>query len=152
MLDVNQSSVSHGLDNLRDIFDDPLFIKSGRGITPTERAIALAPKVRSTLASMESLVKSSTYDPADDDRAITLAGNVDALSELFLLFRDRVFKSAPNVKINLIESGTRLNVERLLDLRQADVAIAARIPFHSGALDAAPILTSKMGLPDVSSG
>lgn len=144
VLEINQSSVSHGLDTLRSIFDDPLFIRSGRGITPTERAIALAPEVRAMLASMENMIRPSAYDPLLDERALTLAGNIDALSELFVLIRDRIFASAPQMKVTLIEAGARTSVERILDLRQAEVVIAARVPSYSGALDSANVLTSRM--------
>ncbi len=41
-LGVTQSAVSHLLDKLRAIVGDPLFVKSGRGIAPTERAQLLA--------------------------------------------------------------------------------------------------------------
>lgn len=144
ILDVNQSSVSHGLDTLRSIFDDPLFIKSGRGITPTERAIALAPEARTMLAAMENMIRPAAYDPALDQRALTLAGNIDALSELFVLIRDRIFASAPQMKVNLMEAGARTSVERILDMRQAEVVIAARVPAYSGALDSVNILSSRM--------
>ena len=33
MLGVSQSAVSHTLDKLRSTFDDPLFVRDGRGIT-----------------------------------------------------------------------------------------------------------------------
>ena len=45
-LGVTQSAVSHLLDKLRLALDDPLFVKSGRGIVPTARAEALAPQAR----------------------------------------------------------------------------------------------------------
>ena len=37
-LGVSQSAVSHTLDKLRATFNDPLFIRVGRGIEPTARA------------------------------------------------------------------------------------------------------------------
>ncbi|MGI9477169.1 MAG: LysR family transcriptional regulator [Hyphomicrobiaceae bacterium] len=143
-LDINQSSVSHSLDNLRTILGDQLFIKQGRGITPTERAIALAPEVRSLLASLEGMIRRSDYDPMSDDRAVRLAGNVDALSYLFSEVRDRLFAAAPNLKLQFIEAGARNSFERLLDLRQADVVVGARALNYSGALISEELMTSRM--------
>ena len=40
-LGVTQSAVSHLLDKLRAITGDPLFVKSGRGIVATQRALLL---------------------------------------------------------------------------------------------------------------
>ena len=144
VLDINQSSVSHSLDNLRKILGDQLFIKQGRGITPTERAIALAPEVRAMLASLEGMIHRSVYDPKSDDRAVTLAGNVDALPNLFSRIRDHVFAAAPNLKLNFIEAGARNSFDRLLDLRQADVVVGARAPTYSGALISEQLTSARM--------
>ena len=40
-LGVTQSTVSHALNKLRIILGDPLFVRSGQGLTPTETALAL---------------------------------------------------------------------------------------------------------------
>ncbi len=45
-LGVTQSAVSHTLAKLRLILGDPLFVRSGQGLTPTERAIALSEPVQ----------------------------------------------------------------------------------------------------------
>ena len=144
ILEINQSSVSHGLDNLRSILGDQLFIKQGRGIAPTERAIALAPEVRSLLATLEGMIRKSDYDPTLDDRAVKLAGNIDALFELFTGVRDRLFEAAPNLKISFLEAGSRTSIERILDLRQADVVVAVRAPAYPGTLVAEQITSSRM--------
>ena len=39
-LGVTQSAVSHALDKLRTILDDPLFVRVGRGIEPTARGMS----------------------------------------------------------------------------------------------------------------
>ena len=49
-LGVTQSAVSHLLDKLRAITGDPLFVKSGRGIVATQRALLLAVHARELLA------------------------------------------------------------------------------------------------------
>ena len=54
-LGVSQSAVSHTLDKLRRIFGDPLFVRVGRGIEPTARAIALCAPAESVLDGMKSL-------------------------------------------------------------------------------------------------
>lgn len=42
-------AVSHSLGRLREIFDDPLFIRVPHGLTPTPRALELGPKIRDML-------------------------------------------------------------------------------------------------------
>ena len=39
-LGVTQSAVSHTLSKLRAVLGDPLFVRSGQGLMPTERALA----------------------------------------------------------------------------------------------------------------
>ena len=54
-LGVTQSAVSHTLDKLREIFEDPLFVRAGRGIESTARARALQGPVESVLDDLKSL-------------------------------------------------------------------------------------------------
>ena len=49
-LGLTQSAVSHGLDRLRAITGDPLFVRAGRGIVATARADALAVQAAALLA------------------------------------------------------------------------------------------------------
>ena len=55
-LHVSPSAVSHGLGRLRRLFDDPLFLKTPRGVVPTARALALAPPIGEVLAGVRSVV------------------------------------------------------------------------------------------------
>lgn len=48
-LNLTQSAVSQRLKTLREIFQDPLFQNTGRGLAPTARAVALMPQVERTL-------------------------------------------------------------------------------------------------------
>ena len=70
---LNQSTVSYGLEKLRSAVGDPLFVRSGRGITPTDKAIALQPRVQEILAGLEGLVASEQYDPRIDSRPFIIA-------------------------------------------------------------------------------
>ena len=45
-LGVGQPTVSHGLDRLRQIIGDPLFVRSGRSVSPTAHADEIAPDIR----------------------------------------------------------------------------------------------------------
>ena len=38
---ITQPAMSKTLQRLRELFDDPLFIRSGRGLVPTPRAVEL---------------------------------------------------------------------------------------------------------------
>ncbi|MBN9889897.1 helix-turn-helix domain-containing protein [Salipiger abyssi] len=45
-LHLSQPAISHTLRQLRDIFSDPLLVRTSAGMTPTPKASALAEKIR----------------------------------------------------------------------------------------------------------
>lgn len=48
-LGVTQSAISAGLRRLRDLYGDPLFVRTGRGLAPTLRANQLKPVISEAL-------------------------------------------------------------------------------------------------------
>ncbi|MEQ9345052.1 MAG: LysR family transcriptional regulator [Thalassospira sp.] len=68
-LAVGQPTVSHGLDRLRQIIGDPLFVRSGRSISPTAHADEIAPQVRLLLQNMRDLTRVVTFDPNNPDHS-----------------------------------------------------------------------------------
>lgn len=64
-LGLSQPATSNALARLRETFDDPLFVRSGRGIEPTEFGARLAEPVASALAQIErALLLDTRFDPA----------------------------------------------------------------------------------------
>ena len=73
-LRLSQPSVSKALNRLRRSFSDPLFVRTGAGLVPTERARSLQAPVQRLLADAESLwAAKAAYDPARDDGAFAIA-------------------------------------------------------------------------------
>jgi len=72
-LHVTPSAVSNGLARLRGALNDPLLIRSGRGVVPTQRAAALAPALARALRDLDRAVHGDGFDPATTDRMFTLA-------------------------------------------------------------------------------
>jgi len=72
-LHVTPSAVSNGLARLRAALDDPLLIRSGRGVVPTPRAAALAPALARALRDLDQAVHGDGFDPTTTDREFRLA-------------------------------------------------------------------------------
>jgi len=72
-LHVTPSAVSNGLARLRAALNDPLLIRSGRGVVPTPRAATLAPALARALRDLDQAVHGEGFDPATTDRLFTLA-------------------------------------------------------------------------------
>ncbi|MYM62347.1 LysR family transcriptional regulator [Pseudomaricurvus sp. HS19] len=74
-LGVTQSAVSHLLDKLRLVLGDPLFVRAGRGITPTERALALRAPVQQVLDGLKALTDARPFDPLVGQMEFSIAAN-----------------------------------------------------------------------------
>ena len=72
-LALTQPAVSGLLQRLRGAFDDPLFVRSQRGITPTPRALSLHEPVRQILAAVDRLIAPEVFDPRTAELTLTLA-------------------------------------------------------------------------------
>lgn len=63
-LGVSQPAVSHGLKRLRDVFGDPLLVKSGRIMRTTPRAERMKPEVAALVGGMRELFQTeAAFDP-----------------------------------------------------------------------------------------
>ncbi|MFY2825121.1 LysR family transcriptional regulator [Ruegeria sp. MALMAid1280] len=74
-LGVTQSAISHTLAKLRQVLGDPLFVRSGQGLTPTERALSLKEPVQQVLDGMRALTDDRPFDPLAEEISIQIATN-----------------------------------------------------------------------------
>lgn len=104
-LGVTQSAVSHALDKLRTIFDDPLFVRVGRGIESTARARALRTPVESVLDDLKSLTDHRRFDPRAEQMAFTIAANDFPIQLIFPKLMKEMSEEGINLRIRFIPSG-----------------------------------------------
>jgi DNA-binding transcriptional LysR family regulator len=92
-LHLSQSSVSAQLARLRQVFGDPLLIpaKTGRGMVPTARALALVGPLKAALRGLEGVVRGRpTFDPMSECRSFQIAATDYAVVVLGLPLMDRL--------------------------------------------------------------
>ena len=83
-LNLTPSAVSHGLGRLRRLLNDPLFLRTPKGVVPTTRATELAAPVADILAQVRSVISTADpFDPTRSTRRFTL-GAPDGASAVFL--------------------------------------------------------------------
>src|SRR6188508_1302757 len=83
-LNLTPSAVSHGLGRLRRLLNDPLFLKTPKGVVPTARAADLAAPIADVLARARSVIATAEpFDPATSRRQFTI-GAPDGASAVFL--------------------------------------------------------------------
>ena len=120
-LDVTQSSVSHALARLRGLFGDPLFVRAGRNIVPTERAISLEPLITEILEQLDYLTEPLEIDISKISTRFVLSAN-DFERYLFAhSLASNLLKQAPNSCLKLID--TKGDVVNSLRSRECDLVI-----------------------------
>ncbi|NOD48998.1 MULTISPECIES: LysR family transcriptional regulator [unclassified Ruegeria] len=104
-LGVTQSAISHTLAKLRQVLGDPLFVRSGQGLTPTERALSLKDPVQSVLDGMRALTDERPFDPLSERMEIRIATN-DMPRELIFPRLLREFRAeGARLQLEFIPSG-----------------------------------------------
>ena len=68
-LGITQPAMSNGLRRLRDLFGDPLLVRTSNGMQPTERANELRPMLQQALIMLEKTVQpQAEFDAANSQR------------------------------------------------------------------------------------
>ena len=102
-LHLTQSAISNSLNQLRELFNDELFIRDVRTMSPTPKAIRLAPQVEQVLQQIESfLIPDKAFDYATSNRNFTL-GMTDYLDFILLpKLYESLKKQAPNISLKIL--------------------------------------------------
>ncbi|UIJ44801.1 LysR family transcriptional regulator [Sphingomonas cannabina] len=101
-LSLSPSAVSHGLGRLRRLLNDPLFLKTPKGVVATDRAQTLAPSIADVLQRVRAVISDAApFDPATSVRRMII-GAPDGVSAVFLqpLLID-LAASAPGIDIGI---------------------------------------------------
>lgn len=74
-LGMSQPGMSNALARLRELLDDPILIRTVKGMAPTQRAIELSPTVRMAIDQLSSIISGPLqFDPAKTTALIRIAG------------------------------------------------------------------------------
>ena len=123
---LSQSAMSRTLQRLREVFDDPLFHRSARGIIPTAKAIELGDKLPNLLSQLDDILTSSTFDPVTCDSAFTISVPTLMSHALILPFMMELNLQAPNICIS--EYSAKVSPEKSLLTGALDFAIHINKP------------------------
>ncbi|GAA5073379.1 LysR substrate-binding domain-containing protein [Lysobacter panacisoli] len=108
-LGITQPALSNALARLRDMLQDPLFIRERYGMQPTQKAEELAPTIASALASLDALILGQQgFDPAKAERLFTIAPNSYVEFVLVPAIVARLREHAPGIRLRLTPFGTDL--------------------------------------------
>jgi DNA-binding transcriptional LysR family regulator len=122
-LGMSQPAVSMALRKLRSHFNDPLFIRTARGVEPTPRAHALVKASRPLVARLqEDLLLEQTFDATRSTRAFAFA--LSDVGEIVFLPRliERLRAAAPRCSIRSVSMPPQ-QIARGLENGEVDLAV-----------------------------
>ncbi|CAN7165577.1 LysR family transcriptional regulator [Variovorax sp. LjRoot290] len=121
-LSITQPAVSNALRRLRETLGDELVRRSGSGVEPTPRALALWPTVRDALRQLQHTLAPGEFDAGIADTTFLLAMADATAAELIPGLVQIVEKEAPAVSLRVLPLTTR-DPRRMLENEEVDMAI-----------------------------
>jgi len=122
---LTQPAISKSLSRLREIFDDPLFTRSGRGLVATPFARSLQQPLSDILGNMENLFVPERFDPAAYQGQFSLAVNEFMDMVLLPLLVQDLAVSAPGIHL---ETYTQVD-DQLDGLEKGDLDFVLNLKF-----------------------
>lgn len=120
-LDVTQSTVSYAIDRLRKVMGDPLFVRQGGGMVPTDRCDEIVAAAARMLDEFAALSEPRAFAPAEADARVSLSCNyyerVTVIPGLMRVLR----REAPGISVNILSSTVRGKEQ--LDRGESDLLI-----------------------------
>jgi len=120
---VSQPSFSIALAKLREHFNDPLFVRTSRGMEPTPRTIALLPRARMVLSQVENdMLDGEAFEPSSTKDTFNLA--LSDVGEIVFLppLLQRLSRLAPHANVRSV-SLPPSQIEKGLEMGAIDLAI-----------------------------
>ncbi|MCH4023006.1 MAG: LysR family transcriptional regulator [Acetobacter sp.] len=121
-LGVTQPAVSNMLTRLRENFDDPLLVRTQRGMTPTTRALDLVTPLKRILCEIGTLCQPDAFDPASASFTASIAATDYALQVVLLPFIAQLRQEAPGITLAVhpLDDG---RLQEQLEKGQIDMAV-----------------------------
>jgi DNA-binding transcriptional LysR family regulator len=130
---LTQPAASHALARLRDLFDDPLFVRTPRGMAPTAFALEIAGPIGSALDKIKDVLASQrSFDPARSDRVFTIGLSDYAAFILLPGLLKRIERRAPKVRLVIRHTSHVLGLS-MIEAGEVEL-IAGNFPVPPGHL------------------
>ncbi|GAA4896517.1 LysR family transcriptional regulator [Ferrimonas pelagia] len=136
-LNMSQSAMSRVLGRLRELLDDPLFIRQGQKLVPTERALGLDQDLQQPLEALRMLLAPQDFQPKACEQRFVIAATDYAVQTILPYALPELYRQAPAIELEFAP----VQHEHLLDQLTSggcDMAICRTdgdiAPLHSAHL------------------
>ena len=121
---LGQPAMSGALARLREVFQDEILVRTGRGMEPTTKALTLYARLTPALESIRAaLFEQPAFDPATQSRTFHLGMRDWVESWLMPELMARVQQTAPRVRIAVRASDAQLGA-RMLQNEEIDLGVS----------------------------
>lgn len=142
-LHLSQPAASALLARLRELFGDPLLVRSARGMLPTPRALELLAPVSQVLSEINTIIQPHTaFDPATAVQTFTLSASDYSEYALLPALVDYLERKAPGVRLELRQLDLQ-TVEKQMESGEVDLCITALRNAPAG-VHARPLYTERI--------
>lgn len=122
---VSQSAMSHTLQRMRVLFDDPLFERVGAKMEPTQHAQEIAPTIDSLLGSIKNDLLVKKHFTANSYSGVWRIGLTDYAEQLFApSLYDAIKQQSPNSQVSFFNVN-RSNYVEIAESEGLDVVIGS---------------------------
>lgn len=101
-LGSSQPTISSTLARLRDLFGDPLFVRTQRGLLPTPRAVALSAPLKQLIEDGRRLMVPEEFDAATAEATFTISSNDYMQLALVIPFVKVLRSEAPQLQLAIV--------------------------------------------------
>ncbi|MFZ6727022.1 LysR family transcriptional regulator [Undibacterium sp. MH2W] len=130
-LHLTQPAISHALNRLRSMFDDPLFVRQGNIMVSTPLARSIIEPVRQALRGLEmTLTENRKFEPSQASKQFNLALRDVLESTVLPPLLESITNQAPQINVAAIQVDRRELVSELA-AGTIDVAIDMLLPLPS---------------------
>ncbi len=121
-VELSQPRMSNALRRLRELTKDPLLVRAGQRLVPTDRALEIARRVRESLATIDqALWTPDEFKPEDSHRSFSIMMSDYTAVLLLPMVLKEVRTRAPDISISVLQI-SHDNLQRSMDEGLCDIA------------------------------
>lgn len=130
-LGITQSTVSKQLKSLRQYFGDELFVRSGRGVVATSKALSIAPQISNLINDFEALNGEIEFDPGEIERDFVISTSDEIQHILLPQILPQIAAESPKSRL-ILKTLDRNYAAKQLESGSVDLAITLNwhVPEH----------------------
>ncbi|ATC95006.1 LysR family transcriptional regulator [Pseudoalteromonas tunicata] len=120
-LALTQPAMSNALNRLRELFNDPLLVRTANGMVPTQKASGLKADITALLALAEQITqKDEEFDPSHHQQTFRIVTNDYIEACLLTPFLLSIIAQCPGINFDILTPGD-IN---LADMEQGNIDLA----------------------------